>query len=115
MFVVGSHHEGSGYALMEALACGAMPVVTDIPTFRLLTADGTLGALWTPGDAGDCARALVAAPPESDAERERVADHFARELSWDAVGRRAVEIYRQVVAARCRGLGARCQALLSSP
>ena len=38
LFVVGSHHEGSGYSLMEACACGAMPVVTDIPTFRLLTA-----------------------------------------------------------------------------
>jgi glycosyltransferase involved in cell wall biosynthesis len=109
VFVAGSHHEGSGYALMEALACGAVPVVTHIPTFRLLTADGTLGALWTPGDAGDCARALVAASRRNlTAERERVADHFARELSWDAVGRRAVEIYRQVVAARCRGLGARC-------
>ena len=28
LFVVGSHHEGSGYALMEACACGAVPVVT---------------------------------------------------------------------------------------
>src|SRR5712664_1923808 len=37
LFVLGSHHEGSGYALMEACACGAVPVVTDIPTFRLIT------------------------------------------------------------------------------
>ena len=36
LFIVGSHHEGSGYGLIEALACGATPVVTDIPTFRLL-------------------------------------------------------------------------------
>src|SRR5207247_434398 len=50
MFVLGSHREGSGYALMEACACGAVPVVTDIPTFRLLTG-GVVGALWTPGDA----------------------------------------------------------------
>src|SRR5262249_4589937 len=27
LFIVGSHHEGSGYALIEALACGATPVV----------------------------------------------------------------------------------------
>ena len=102
VFVAGSHHEGSGYALMEALACGAVPVVTDIPTFRLLTADGTLGALWSPGDAGDCARALVAAGRRNlTAERERVADHFACELSWDAVGRRAVEIIDRRRGARC--------------
>ena len=61
LFVVGSHHEGSGYALIEALACGVAPAVTDIPTFRLLTGDGAIGALWRPGDAADCARAIVAA------------------------------------------------------
>ncbi len=50
LFVLGSHHEGSGYALLEALACGVAPVVTDIPAFRVMTAEGSLGALWTPGD-----------------------------------------------------------------
>ena len=75
LFVVGSHHEGSGYALMEACACGAVPVVTDIPTFRLLTAGGSVGALWTPGDAAGCARALVdVGRRDLDAERARLAD-----------------------------------------
>jgi glycosyltransferase involved in cell wall biosynthesis len=104
LFVLGSHHEGSGYALMEASACGAVPVVTGIPTFRLLTRGGTLGALWTPGDTADCARALVAAGcRDLNAERARVVDHFVRELSWDAVGRRAMEIYEQVLGARRSG------------
>ena len=31
IFTLGSHREGSGYALTEALACGLPPVVTDIP------------------------------------------------------------------------------------
>jgi glycosyltransferase involved in cell wall biosynthesis len=98
LFVVGSHHEGSGYSLMEACACGAVPVVTGIPTFRLLTGSGAVGALWTPGDAAGCARALVdVGRRDLDAERARLADHFARELSWDAVGRRALEIYADVV------------------
>ena len=34
LFVLGSHQEGSGYALLEACACGVLPVVTDIPSFR---------------------------------------------------------------------------------
>ena len=38
LFVLGSHHEGSGYALIEALACGVVPAVTDIPPFRALVA-----------------------------------------------------------------------------
>src|SRR5437667_2278049 len=107
MFVLGSHREGSGYALMEACACGAVPVVTDIPTFRLLTG-GVVGALWTPGDAAAFSRALVDVNRRDlDAERARLADHFARELSWDAVGRRAVEIYENVVNRRDRILRAR--------
>src|SRR5262249_52367141 len=61
LFIVGSHDEGSGYALIEALACGAMPVVPDIPTFRLLTGGGAVGCLWTPGDVTACARAILEA------------------------------------------------------
>ena len=103
LFVVGSHHEGSGYSLMEASACGAVPVVTDIPTFRLLTGGGATGALWNTGDAADCARALVdAGRRDVDAARLRLAGHFARELSWDAVGRRALEIYKNVLDRRDR-------------
>jgi glycosyltransferase involved in cell wall biosynthesis len=101
LFVLGSHHEGSGYSVMEACACGAAPVVTGIPTFRLLTGGGSIGSLWAPGDAEDCARALVAAARRDPAvEHRRTLDHFARELSWEAVGRRALHIYEQVVAAR---------------
>src|SRR5262249_29587268 len=101
IFVIGSHHEGSGYALMEGMACGAVPVVTDIPTFRLIT--GPTRSLWTPGDASGCARMLVdvsgasgAASQDLDATRQRVIDHFNRELSWEAVGKRAIEIYRSI-------------------
>ena len=100
LFVLGSHHEGSGYALMEASACGAVPVVTDIPTFRLLTG-GVVGALWTPGDAAACSRALVeVSRRDLDAERAKLANYFARELSWETVGRRAVEIYGDVLSRR---------------
>jgi glycosyltransferase involved in cell wall biosynthesis len=102
IYVGGSHHEGSGYALMEACACGAVPVVTDIPTFRLLT--GGAGALWPVGDPAALAGALVEVSVGNlGDERARIAAHFARELSWDAIGRRALAIYRDVVARRDRG------------
>ena len=99
LFVVGSHHEGSGYSLMEAIACGVVPVVSDIPTFRVLTGGGAVGALWKTGDAADCARALIEAGRRDPHQaRARLANHFRRELSWDAVGRRALEIYREVLS-----------------
>lgn len=97
LFVLGSHREGSGYAVIEALACGVVPVLTDIPSFRELTDDGRVGALWTRGDAGSLADALtrVAAAPIAD-ERARCLDLFARRFSWSAIGARAMEIYRDV-------------------
>jgi glycosyltransferase involved in cell wall biosynthesis len=101
IFIAGSHHEGSGYSLMEACACGAVPVVTNIPSFRVLTGNGSIGALWEPGDADGCARALLdVAQRDLGAERERLAGHFARELSWDAVGTRALAIYSNVLERR---------------
>ena len=103
VFVLGSHHEGSGYALLEALACNAVPVVTDIPSFRTLTADGSIGALWPPGDRDACVRALATVISRGlDHERQRVRAHFTRSLTWDAIGSRAIAVYREVIATRSR-------------
>ena len=41
VFVSGSHSEGSGYALIEAMSAGVVPVVTDIPSFRAIAGDDT--------------------------------------------------------------------------
>lgn len=93
----------SGYSLMEACAGGAIPVVTDIPMFRLMTAGGTVGALSTAGDAASCALVAVARR-DLDAAPARLGHHFDHELSWEAVGLRAVEFYRSVMGCRSRRL-----------
>jgi len=101
LFVLGSHHEGSGYALLEALACGLVPVVTDIPSFRAITAGGRIGALWPTGDARALAEALArVAAGDLEALRRGAAAHFRDELSWPAVGRRALAAYRAVLEKR---------------
>ena len=101
IFVLGSHHEGSGYALIEACACGAIPVVTSIPAFRAITGDGTHGALFVRGDDVGLERALLEmAGRDLGALRADLARHFESELSWAAIGRRALEIYEEVRARR---------------
>jgi glycosyltransferase involved in cell wall biosynthesis len=101
IFVLGSHQEGSGYALLEACACGLPPVVTDIPTFRVITDEGAIGALWTPGDVKACASALRrVARRDRPAGRERVIGHFDRSLSWPAVARSARAAYLEACARR---------------
>ena len=49
-YISASHREGSGYALLEAMACGCIPVVTDIPSFRKITGSGSYGFLYPPGN-----------------------------------------------------------------
>ncbi|MGH8230842.1 MAG: glycosyltransferase family 4 protein, partial [Steroidobacteraceae bacterium] len=98
LFVLGSHRESCGYALIEAMACGVAPVVTDIPAFRALTGDASVGALWPCGDARSLADALVSTWAEMDLNlRGSVRAHFERELSVAAVGRKLSWIYRKVL------------------
>jgi glycosyltransferase involved in cell wall biosynthesis len=92
LFVLGSHHEGSGYSLIEALACGLPPIVTDIPSFRSLTAGGTVGALWPCGDPQALCEALASARFDP-AARAAVRAHFDRELSLDSLGRKLAAMY----------------------
>jgi glycosyltransferase involved in cell wall biosynthesis len=103
IFVLGSHHEGSGYALIEACACGTVPVVTSIPSFRTITGAGARGVLWPPDDEVRLAQALLdVASRDLASLRIDVTTHFERELSWPAVARRALEIYADVCERRRR-------------
>ncbi|HEV2679642.1 MAG TPA: glycosyltransferase family 4 protein [Rhodanobacter sp.] len=95
LFVSGSLAESCGYVVLEALACGVTPVVTDIPSFRALIGDSRVGHLWPCGDAAKLAEALVdaAASPPSP---EQVRAHFDAALSFEAVGRQWADAYAQV-------------------
>ena len=95
-FVLGSHYEGSGYSLAEAMACGVAPVVTAIPPFLMMTDGGRIGACWRVGDAGDMAAAFLRAmrkplSPESDA----AAAFFERKLSFPAIAQQCIDAYGQ--------------------
>jgi glycosyltransferase involved in cell wall biosynthesis len=98
IFVLGSHSAGCGDSLIEALACGLAPVVTDIPPFRTLTANGTLGALWSRGDPQELTAALVsvAAMPKAPL-RAALRAHFNQQLSFAAIGRRLSGTYRDLI------------------
>jgi glycosyltransferase involved in cell wall biosynthesis len=99
LFVLGSHCEGSGYALIEALACGLPPVVTDIPSFRSLTAGGTVGRLWRCDDPQALCDALLSIAGRADAGmRAAVRAHFERELAFHALGSKLAAMYRDVLS-----------------
>ncbi|RDS83914.1 glycosyltransferase [Dyella monticola] len=103
LFVSGSHAESCGYALLEAMACGVVPVVTDIPSFRALTDDGRVGRLWPCGDATRLADALVSLA-RARPTRAHVRAHFDASLSFAAVGRKWAQAYGHVFDDHRRGV-----------
>ena len=56
-FVQMSHREGCSYSTIEALACGTVPLVSDIPSSRRIVGDA--GALVPVGDAEALAAAML--------------------------------------------------------
>ncbi|HET9984417.1 MAG TPA: glycosyltransferase family 4 protein [Longimicrobiales bacterium] len=95
--LLASHREGCPYAVIEALACGATPIVSDIPAHRALTGRGAVGALFPRGDAAALADAIVASTGRDRASLRRSArKHFELELSFDAVGRKLAGAYASV-------------------
>lgn len=100
MFVLGSRREGAGFALIEALACGLPPAVTDIAPFRAVA--GGVGARWPVGDVAGCASAILALA-RGDRERARAAAlaRFERDLSWPAIAAAALAAYDHLARRRC--------------
>jgi glycosyltransferase involved in cell wall biosynthesis len=92
-----SLREWSGLAVLEAMSCGCVPIVSDIPSFRTMTGDGKAGRLFPAGDPGALARVALAV---SDGDRSRMArqtkEYFENELSFKAMARRIDGVYRDV-------------------
>jgi glycosyltransferase involved in cell wall biosynthesis len=108
VFVLGSHREGSGFSLIEALACGLPPVVTDIPSFRALTGGGTVGMLWPCDDPRALCAALLAVTARlGPAMRAAVRTHFESELSFAALGLKLAAMYQDLVECRPSAISAR--------
>jgi len=102
-FVLGSHYEAGGYALSEALRCGCVPIVTDIPSFRMMTEDGQLGALWEPGNKNSFIQAAICAIDKPlKEEAERCIDFFMKDLSFDAIAEQAKKHYQKTIELRTK-------------
>lgn len=89
-----SHHEGSGYALIEAIASGCTPAVTDLPSHGAIAGD--VATYFAPGDPAAAAEALeraalAASRPEG---RALVRARFEQALRWEHVADQLHAAYR---------------------
>ncbi|MGN8069843.1 glycosyltransferase family 4 protein [Mucilaginibacter sp. 22184] len=97
-YISGSHKEGSGYALLEAMACGCVPLITDIPPYQKITGNGRCGFLYPRGDANALARLLYTV---NNADQKKLSDdtliHFHQHLSFKNIADDLVGICEQVM------------------
>lgn len=100
VLVQGSHREATGYTVLEALACGLPPLVTDIPSFRALLGEAPgAGRLWRAGHAEGLSQALLALMRQPAVERRQAArQRFEMALSPAAWGGRMVRIYEEALS-----------------
>ena len=91
----------NSHAVLEAMACGVIPVVSDIPSFRTLVDNGRCGFLFPPGDAEALAEQLLTFSPGKIAGRAAlVHDWFEVAYSYDAVAGVLVDIYAEAIGER---------------
>jgi glycosyltransferase involved in cell wall biosynthesis len=89
--VSSSHYEGSGIAVCEAMSCGCIPILTDIPSFRMMTAGKSIGLLYPVDNEDELVKCLHKSISLDIKERSRVLDHFASELSPKSIARKIKE------------------------
>ncbi len=91
--ISGSHYEGGGIAVCEAMSCGCIPLLTDIVAFRKMTGPGKCGLLYKPGDEKDLLATLLKTR-ELDIEKERtkVLQQFKTELSFEAIAKKIEKV-----------------------
>ncbi|HEY8780550.1 MAG TPA: glycosyltransferase family 4 protein [Mucilaginibacter sp.] len=92
-FISGSHYEGSGTALCEAMSCGCIPIVTDIFSFRMITDNGNCGILYEAGNEAALLSALIQTKDlDIDEKRGKSLEYFREKLSFEAIAKRIEEI-----------------------
>jgi glycosyltransferase involved in cell wall biosynthesis len=94
-----SRREHSGGAVLDAMACGVIPVVTDIPSFRAMTGNGAVGILFPPGDDESLARQVLDIPgDEIGAAAASVRRRFIEHLSFPEIALRLEHAYEEALA-----------------
>ncbi len=99
LVVMPSRYESFGLAALEAMACGAPVVASDVGGLSFVVRDGETGFLVPEGDTtrfAECILTLLHDPELRDRMGAR-AVAVAQDYSWDHIARRIVDLYLQVL------------------
>jgi glycosyltransferase involved in cell wall biosynthesis len=99
VFVFPSLYEGAGLPILEAMACGAPVIGSNVSSVPEILGDD--GATFDPADPDDiAARVARTLDDEEELDRlRRVSAERTAHFTWDRVARRAIEGYERALAA----------------
>lgn len=99
IYVLASDSEGFGISVVEAMACGNAPVLTDLPSFRGITDDGKCGMHFPANDKEalkDSIRKLIKDKMFLQ-ELSARAEQRAKFYTWESTAKNLVKAYRKVI------------------
>ena len=92
-FMLGSHKEGGPFSLIEAMACGCIPIVTNIPAFKKMLNNGNLGFMYVPGNVEALKQILLNLKNQDlERHREEILSFFDKELSNKAIANTLLQL-----------------------
>ncbi len=102
LYVSCNRSEGTSLAMMEAMACGAIPLVTDIPAYREWVEHGVNGFCFAVGNAKQLAELVTKVSKTDTNTLEKIRHHnyqlAKREFDWDKNFAKLTRVYEQLVA-----------------
>ena len=98
VYLSASHVDGSSVALLEAMACGCVPIVSDIPSNLEWVVDGQTGWTFRDGSSDSLADTFYKAASTELAEfRQAVRDKVAADADWEKGKQKLLDTYQLVI------------------
>jgi glycosyltransferase involved in cell wall biosynthesis len=96
-YISASYSEGGSAALLEAMSCGCIPIVSAIPAAMKVTENGKYGFHFQPGDADELLNALTVSLAATGTDLPlQIESHFQKEFSVAAVSEKLYRICIQL-------------------
>lgn len=95
-----SNHDGTPNTLLEAMACGCIPVAGDLESIREWIRPEQNGLLVDPNNSRELAQAIISALEDDQLQQRAVAVNLpliAEKAEYQQVMRRAVGFYREIL------------------